>query len=232
VPTLLDRLLDAPIVLPLPDGTSVTLTQQAMVMAIFQSLYYPAQWRPLADVLFALASLRPDVSAVAAAAARTLSTLGARIRGEDYPSIGGALASICVDARQSRRPQAYPAIADQQDAGAPYFGRARTWAALPCEYWQITDEDAFRGPWQQSTREPVVVIGTRYDPATPFSQTAPFAALFPDGRQVTVEGYGHTAAFPNVSACATAVATRWLADGVPPTAGKACMASAKSHIAG
>jgi pimeloyl-ACP methyl ester carboxylesterase len=222
VPALLDRLLGAPIVLPLPDGTSVTITQQLAVVTIFQSLYYPAQWRPLADALLELAALRPDASAVAAAVARTSSTLGARIRGEDYPSFGGALASICVDARQSRRPQAYPAVADRQDAVAPYFGRFRAWTGLPCEYWQITDEDAFRGPWRQATREPVVVIGTRYDPATPFSQTAPFTALFPGGRQVTVEGYGHTAAFPNVSGCATAVVTRWLADGVPPGARTTC----------
>ncbi len=221
VPALFDRLLTEPAVLPLPDGTTLTVTQQVAVVTAFQSLYYPAQWGPLADFLTVVATAGAPGEAVAALA-KTSSTAGARVRGENYPSLGGAFASLCVDTLQSRRPQDYPRVADAADRTAPYFGRFRAWVGLPCEFWGLSDEDAFRGPFRQTTTQDVVVIGTRFDPATPYGQTAPFTRLFPGGRLVTVEGYGHTAAFPNVSTCATDVVTSWLVRGVPPTSGTVC----------
>lgn len=53
-----------------------------------------------------------------------------------------------------------------------------------------------------------MVIGTRYDPATPYSFTRPFADLFPDGRMVTVEGYGYT--ILGKSTCADEAVARYL----------------------
>jgi pimeloyl-ACP methyl ester carboxylesterase len=220
VPQTFDRLAREPVEISLPDGSKALIDQQTAVAVTYQSLYSPASWPALADVLAALAAPVPSPVRVAAAAAGTRSPLGARLRGEDYPSVGGALASLCVDTAPSGRPREYPAIIDAYDRIAPYFGRYRGWVGIECEFWAIRDRDAFRGPWQQTARAPVLVIGTRFDPATPYRQARPYADLFPDGRLLTLDGWGHTAI--GKSACVDAAIARYLVDGDPPQDGAVC----------
>jgi pimeloyl-ACP methyl ester carboxylesterase len=71
---------------------------------------------------------------------------------------------------------------------------------MPCEFWTVRDPDAFHGSWRQRTRATVLVIGTRFDPATPYRQARPYADLFPSSRLLTVDGWGHTTI--GKSACA------------------------------
>jgi len=220
VPAMFDRLAREPLEIPLPDGTTVLFTQQDAVVLTYLSLYSPADWPDLADFLAALAAPVPSPTGVAAAVARTRSPLGARMRGEDYPSIGGGLASVCVDTAASGRVKEYPALIDAHDAEAPYFGRFRGWIGMPCEFWRLRDPDAFHGPWQQRTKAPVLVIGTRFDPATPYRQSRPYTDLFPDGRLLTLEGWGHTAI--GKSACVDAAIVRYLVGGAPPQDGATC----------
>jgi pimeloyl-ACP methyl ester carboxylesterase len=220
VPAMFDRLAREPVELALPDGTTAVITQQVAVATTYLTLYSPADWPVLADLLAALAAPVPSPAAVAATAVRTRSALGARLRGEDYPSVGGALASLCVDTAHSGRVREYPELIDAANAEAPYFGRFRGWTALPCEFWALRDRDAFRGPWQQRTEAPVLVIGTRHDPATPYRQTQPYADFFPDSRLLTLDGWGHTAI--GKSACVDAAIARYLVAGDPPQDGTVC----------
>jgi pimeloyl-ACP methyl ester carboxylesterase len=220
VPEAFDRLLKDPLEVPLPDGSTVVITQQLAVATTFQSLYAPVAWPDLADFLLLLVTSTADPAAVATAAARTPSQLGARLRGEDYPSIGGALASLCVDGAKTGRPDRYPAFADAADARAPYFGRFRTWAGSPCEFWALVDDDAYRGPWQQTTRTPVMVVSTRFDPATPYRHARPYADHFPDARLVTHESWGHPAL--NRSTCVNDLIVQYLTAGPAPADGTTC----------
>jgi pimeloyl-ACP methyl ester carboxylesterase len=220
VPATFDRLARKPVEIALPDGSTIVITQQVAVTVTFASLYSPARWPDLADFLAGLAAPVPSPARVAAAAARTRSPLGARLRGEDYPSRGGAMASVCVDTAPSGRVREYPALADAADRAAPYFGRARAWVGLPCEFWALQDRDAFHGPWQQTTRAPVLVIGTRFDPATPYRQARPYADLFPASRLLTLDGWGHTVI--GKSACADAAIAAYLVDGALPQDGAHC----------
>jgi pimeloyl-ACP methyl ester carboxylesterase len=214
VPATFDRLARKPVEISLPDGSTVAITQQIAVLTTYFDLYSPSTWPELADFLASLAAPVPAPAQVAAAAARTRSPLGARLRGEDYPSVGGALASVCVDTAPTGRVRDYPALAAAADAVAPYFGRARAWTGLSCEFWALEDRDAFRGPWQQSTQAPVLVIGTRFDPATPYRQARPYADLFPGSRLLTLDGWGHTAI--GKSTCVDAAIAAYLVDGAPP----------------
>jgi pimeloyl-ACP methyl ester carboxylesterase len=224
VPAAFERLAHEPVEITLPDGTPIVVTQQIAVFVTYLSLYSPADWPDLADLLTALAAPVPSPARVAAAVARTRSPLGARMRGEDYDSVGGSLASICVDTAPSRRVREYPALIDAYDAEAPYFGRLRGWIGLPCEFWHLRDEDAFHGPWQQRTKATVLVIGTRFDPATPYSQTRPYADLFPASRMLTLDGWGHTTT--GKSACVDAAVAAYLVAGDPPQDGAVCASDA------
>jgi pimeloyl-ACP methyl ester carboxylesterase len=221
VPAVFDRLAREPVEIPLPDGTTLVVTQQVAVLITYQELYVPAAWPELADFLAALAAAVPSPARVAATVAQTRSPLGARLRGEDYPSVGGSLASTCVDTAPSGRVREYPALIEAADAKAPYFGRLRGWVGLPCEFWRLQDRDAFRGPWQQQTRAPVLVIATRFDPATPYRQAQTYADLFPSSRLLTLDGWGHTAVLAR-SACVDAAIADYLLAGHAPRDGTVC----------
>ena len=114
-------------------------------------------------------------------------------------------------------------MADAQDRRFPDFGRYRTWVDLPCRYLKaegIRDTDAYRGPWRQTTQARVLVIGTRWDPATAYRNTRPYARLFPHATVITHEGWGHVAI--DKSACALAVTSAYLTDPTQPLADRTC----------
>lgn len=215
----LDRLKKAPVTLPLPDGSTLQVTYQLAVVETFFALYAPETWSGLADFYAALAvSDRP----AAGRAAAQLTTVAARAGREDFPSVGGRIGSTCVDSVTPPR-RVYPRVADAQDRRFPDFGRFRTWIDLPCRYLKaegIRDTDAYRGPWRQTTRARVLVIGTRWDPATAVSNTRPYARLFPRATVVIHEGWGHVAV--NKSACARAVTTSYLIEPTQPLPDRTC----------
>ena len=54
------------------------------------------------------------------------------------------------------------------DRAAPYFGRYWTWFSSICQPWPGHDPDRYTGPWTAQTANPVLIIGNRFDPATPY----------------------------------------------------------------
>lgn len=226
VESTFQRLKTRPVELTLPDGTKVKVDYQLAVVLTYLAMYSPDGFADQAALLaeLAVASSRP----AAAAAKRTVKLTAAQVpaalhdwlrRGEDYESIGSSL-QPCIETAQTGRPLAYPRYADAADQAAPHFGRFRTWIGQACEFLPIRDKDAYRGPWQQNVTQPVMVIGTRFDPATPYSATRPYANLFPDARMLTVEGWGHTTI--GVSTCADAAITRYLVNRAAPADGSTC----------
>ncbi len=215
----LDRLKTRPVNLPLPGQTTRLVTYQVAVDAAFLALHDPAAWTSLADFLAALAL--NDRTAAGRAGAE-LAARAAQTRGEDYTSIGENIGSTCVDATTPPL-RVYPRVADAQDRRFPDFGRFRTWVDLPCRYLVaagIRDADAYRGPWRQRTQARVLVIGTRWDPATPYRNTRPYAGLFPRATVVTHQGWGHVAI--DQSVCALALTSAYLADPDQPRPDQTC----------
>ncbi|MET0143830.1 MAG: alpha/beta hydrolase [Ilumatobacteraceae bacterium] len=70
------------------------------------------------------------------------------------------------------------------------------------------------------TPEPILVIGTEHDPATPGHLAGEMANALDDAVTVTWEGIGHTA-FP-VNHCVDDAVTTYLVDGTPPADGVLC----------
>jgi hypothetical protein len=91
---------------------------------------------------------------------------------------------------------------------------------MTCEFWVLEDEDAFTGPWEQTTQAPVLVVGTRFDPATPYRQAKPYRDLFPGGHLLTLEGWGHTSL--GKSRCVDAHVASYLITGLTPADGTVC----------
>ncbi|MHA7135232.1 alpha/beta hydrolase [Oerskovia turbata] len=222
-----EALRDTPLTVPMPDGSTLEFGYPQAVVLVFSSLYEPSAWSDLGLTLAQLAVMTGAVAPSAAAdqpqARQAAPSLGELLRraglAEDYPSAGGALASLCVDVTTPGRPWEYAEKVDELDEQYPHFGRFRGWVGVQCEFIPVSDHDAFTGPWEQTTEAPVLVIGTRFDPATPYSFTQPYADRWPDARVLTVEGWGHT--IIGKSACADAAVARYLVD-LTATDGTTC----------
>lgn len=73
----------------------------------------------------------------------------------------------------------------------------------------------YRGPWNKPTAHPILVIGTTYDPATPFSGAQAMAEELAHARLLTHHGYGHTA-LTNPSTCVNTYESRYFITGTLP----------------
>jgi len=132
-----------------------------------------------------------------------------------YPNfVEGFPAVACGDSDNPDSYSAWSAAGAASDAAFGYFGRIWTWASSICAEWPAADADRYMGPFNKQTANPVLVVGTRYDPATRYEGALTAHALLPNSRLLTVEGWGHTSLF--LSACADAIASTYLLTSTAP----------------
>lgn len=127
----------------------------------------------------------------------------------------------CLDTNNPSNPYVWPAAAAQADREAPYFGRAWSWAGVACAEWPVSDlDDRYTGPWDAQTSDTVLVVGTRFDPATRYESAQFVSELLPNARLLTLEGYGHTSLAQ--SACIDAYVADYLVNTTLPPEGATC----------
>ena len=91
------------------------------------------------------------------------------------------------------------------------------------ELWEcdgMPDADPLPVAEQVDVAEPILVVGTRFDPSTPGRHAAELAAALGDAVSITWEGVGHTA-FP-VDPCLDGVVVDYLVDGKVPEDATTC----------
>jgi pimeloyl-ACP methyl ester carboxylesterase len=86
----------------------------------------------------------------------------------------------------------------------PYWA----WTSVACASWRATAADPYRGPWNRRTSNPVLVLNTTHDPASPYRGAVAMARQLARARLLTVAGYGHIVG--DRSACATRRVIRYL----------------------
>ena len=89
-----------------------------------------------------------------------------------------------------------------------------------CAAWTGRATERHTGPWDSWTRNPVLVVGNRYDPARPYRNAVLVHDLLPNSTLVTVDGVGHGSV--GSSSCATSVVSQYLLTGATPPAGTVC----------
>ncbi|GAA3831299.1 alpha/beta hydrolase [Streptomyces phyllanthi] len=127
---------------------------------------------------------------------------------------------LCGDSPNPRDPGVYHAL-EEAAARAGDAGRFWAWAAEPCATWPTRAANQYNGPWNNPTAHPVLVVGTTYDPATPYAGAQAMAKELANARLLTNNGYGHTA-LVNSSSCVKAHESRYLIDGTLPPPGTTC----------
>ncbi|WP_329214670.1 alpha/beta hydrolase [Streptomyces sp. NBC_00683] len=131
-----------------------------------------------------------------------------------------AAAVLCGDSPNPRDPGAYHALEEASAARAGDAGRFWTWAAAGCATWPASP-DRYLGPWNKPTANPVLVVGTAYDPSTAYPNSQAMVEELADARLLTNEGYGHTALL-NPSSCIQEHESRYFIDGTLPPVGTKC----------
>ncbi|MFJ5809803.1 alpha/beta hydrolase [Streptomyces sp. NPDC093093] len=133
-----------------------------------------------------------------------------------------AAAVWCGDSPNPHDPAVYHSLEEDSAGRAGDAGRYWTWAAEPCATWPARSANRHTGPWDRPTAHPVLVVGTTYDPSTPYSDAQAMAKELGRARLLTHDGYGHTALFNNSSSCVNAYESRYFVDGALPPPGTTC----------
>jgi pimeloyl-ACP methyl ester carboxylesterase len=100
------------------------------------------------------------------------------------------------------------------------------WLWAPCAAWPARGQDNYRGPWDATTKNPILLIGTRYDPATPYVNAVRSARRLGNARLLTLDGYGHVS-FHDPSVCIDRARVAYLVRLKAPPRGTVCRSNKK-----
>lgn len=138
---------------------------------------------------------------------------------DDGTTVGAMLAIRCLDWPATPEDRDFRRVADRAEAAAersPRFGAHAHWYYAPeCLGWPVeaTNAPAAYGFDQEV---PVLVVGARWDPATPYAWAERAAEAIPGASLLTYEGDGHGAS-PH-SACVRERVAAFLVDPDEPIA--------------
>jgi pimeloyl-ACP methyl ester carboxylesterase len=132
------------------------------------------------------------------------------------------LAISALDQRFPRRLQLFAEAHRHSSAMFPHFGWASGYLELPWGLYPVQPQGAYRGPFRMpATGPPALVIGTTYDPATPYAWAKRMTAQLGNAQLLTLVGDGHTAYF-NYSSCVRSAVAAYVERGELPAQGTRC----------
>jgi pimeloyl-ACP methyl ester carboxylesterase len=138
------------------------------------------------------------------------------------PTLDRFLAIAGSEQQWPRNVDAYLERGAREWVDQPHFWYHIAYAEIPFALWPIRDADAYGGPFTVGASSPTpLVIGTTYDPATPYSSAVGTVKALGNARLLTMEGDGHTAYGRN-SACIDAAVDGYMLAGTLPDAGTTC----------
>ncbi|MFC7649865.1 alpha/beta hydrolase [Streptosporangium lutulentum] len=224
---IMDVLRRGPVPLKGSDGKTVPLTYSFVVTWTGQWLYQPVFWNIqgggapfLKEVGEAIKD--PSGSAAATLAAEVVAFQQAGIGVTPYTSpIRPAYDAVtCSETDGPRTAKALARLSAERDRRAGPFGTLRAYETSACVPWRSANELRYRGPWTARTAEPVFIVNSRFDPATPLWSAQRVQGMLRNSRLLINEGWGHIAA--QQSSCVVEAASRYLTDGTPPAPGATC----------
>lgn len=136
---------------------------------------------------------------------------------------------MCSDSLNPRHVWRWKDLAEREDARNPYVGRFWLWNSVYCarDVWGAQDEDAYQGPFNKWTANPVLVVGSLHDPATSYRAASAVSRLLPNSRLLTSNNWGHTGY--GISACTTAAVDRYLIERRLPPPATICSDAAQPY---
>lgn len=140
-----------------------------------------------------------------------------------YSNLADAnMAVDCVDRSWPRGLAAWSSAAAAAAKAAPQFGEAIMWGSLPCAYWPV--RPAAQPAIRAAGAPPILVVGNKRDPATPYQWAVALAGDLASGVLLGWNGDGHTAYLMG-SSCIDGIVNRYLLTLAVPRSGTLCPAS-------
>ena len=211
---LLQRVREHPVTVGTPPQT---YTYARLVSDMIASLYGVPNWTPAAELLQSLwtssesSAPLPVPNAAISSAAQELG----------FENRVQQLAVECAESPNPRHPGVFPALAALAYARAGDVGPFWTWYDEPCASWPATAAERYAGPWDRPTANPILLINTTHDPATPYEGAVAMAHALARARLLTIDGYGHGGGgIP--SACVDTYKSSYFVDGTLPPPGTVC----------
>ncbi|WP_353055513.1 alpha/beta hydrolase [Leucobacter sp. CX328] len=190
-------------------GSSTLLT------AIITPLYNQDNWSYL-DMLFqAIPQGDPDIALALADSYYSRDADGSYLDNSTVAS----WAINCLDYPTDADVESMRAEAAELEKLAPTIGRFQTYGGTFCADWP-GDSTENREPVSAKGANPILVIGTTGDPATPYLWAEALADQLESGVLVTFKGEGHTAY--GTSSCASRVIDEFLVEGTVPAQDPLC----------
>lgn len=202
---------------PLPTGTDRELTAPLAFSGVIMPLYDDAYWMLLTSALEA-AMHQSDGSQLL-----LLADLSAERQPDGTYATNSTEANIainCLDYPVEGDLAAWRQQAKDLEEISPTFGSALAFGDVTCDSWPH-EATGVPAPVTAAGSEPILVIGTTGDPATPHEWSEALAAQLESGVLVTYEGEGHTA-YGRAGECITSAVDRFLLEGVVPEDGLVC----------
>jgi pimeloyl-ACP methyl ester carboxylesterase len=190
------------------------LTYGEMLAAFFPELGNPAGWPEFARHIEA--AIEGDGSALLTKARQFT------------PVVGSAPAPVaigCADSPARQAPRAWPQVI----ARLTHISRLRGpvlgwWQWAPCAAWPARSADRYTGPWSAHTKNPILVIGTTYDPNTSYANAQITARRLGNAVLLTHQGYGHVSS-SDPSNCVMRAITNYLVRLIAPRRGTVCQSN-------
>ncbi len=201
---------------PIPGGDR-DLNEPLAAYSVLANLYFPGYDYPRLRSALAAAIERDDPT-------QMFDILDARIsRGPDGRYLDNSTeafyAVTCLDRPYTGTVDDVKALAEEWKATAPTFGPALAWGLLPCKDWPASTEQVTQTVAEGSN--PILVLSTRKDPATPYQWGELVADELDNATLVTYEGVGHTA-YGEGSSCVDDAVDRYLLKGTLPKKDLVC----------
>jgi pimeloyl-ACP methyl ester carboxylesterase len=213
---LLARIKRRPIPAPGANGTQLSpheLNYGDLLLSQFEPMRAPRTWPQ--DAANLRAALGGDGTALKNSASGFVTPAG----------WGGATTSAaiqCADAPANRRARAWPLVWKRLKRVGELQGRVHfAWEWAPCASWPVRGEDAYRGPWNASTPNPILLANQRYDPNSGYANAVVAEHLLGNAVLLTQEGYGHLF-FQDPSICMEKAFAAYLTKLITPPPGTVC----------
>jgi len=209
---LLSRTDHAPLANDLGDGrpANQALIAGGILAALYSKAYWPLLRQALGNGFAGDGTLLIELS----------DALVERGNSGSYTNlVESNMAINCIDRPWPRALSAWPPAAATARQDAPQFGALIMWGSLPCAYWPVR---AYPRPSIRAAgAPPILVIGNKRDPATPYRWAQALAGDLRSGVLLGWDGNGHTA-YMRGSSCVDGIVNQYLLDLAVPRSGTVC----------
>jgi pimeloyl-ACP methyl ester carboxylesterase len=130
-------------------------------------------------------------------------------------------ALVCADSPARQNARQWPQVVHRLEGVSRIGGPVMGWLEAACAAWPTRSADRYTGPWNAPTANPILLIGTRFDPTTPLANAQVTERRLGNAVLLTHDGYGHVSQ-ADPSTCVMQALGRYFTGLTTPARGTIC----------